>query len=89
MLASILGSIIVGAIVGVIARLVRPGDQNLSMLETVLIGVVSAFIVGLVLGLTTYKNSNGGIPWISWILSVVVAVILIPVYQQLRGRSKA
>lgn len=89
MLASIIGSIIVGAIVGVIARLVRPGDQNLSMLETVLIGVVSAFIVGLVLGLTTYNNSNGGIPWISWILSVVVAVILIPVYQQLRGRSKA
>lgn len=89
MLASIIGSIIVGAIVGVIARLIRSGDQNLSMLETVLIGVVSAFIVGLVLGLTTYKNSNGGIPWISWILSVVVAVILIPVYQQLRGRSKA
>lgn len=89
MLASIIGSVIVGAIVGVIARLIRSGDQNLSMLETVLIGVVSAFIVGLVLGLTTYKNSNGGIPWISWILSVVVAVILIPVYQQLRGRSKA
>lgn len=89
MLASILGSIIVGAIVGVVARLVRPGPQNLSMLETVLIGVVSAFVVGLILGLTTYKNSNGGIPWISWILSVVVAVILIPVYEQLRGRSKA
>ncbi|MFC6713059.1 GlsB/YeaQ/YmgE family stress response membrane protein [Branchiibius cervicis] len=89
MLASILGSIIVGAIVGVVARLVRPGPQNLSMLETVLIGVVSAFVVGLILGLTTYKNSNGGIPWISWVLSVVVAVILIPVYEQLRGRSKA
>lgn len=89
MLASILGSIIVGAIVGVLARLIRPGAQNISMLETVLIGVVSAFIVGLVLGLTTYKNSNGGIPWISWVLSVVVAVILIPVYEQLRGRSKA
>lgn len=89
MISSIIGSIIVGAIVGVIARLVRPGAQNISMLETVLIGVVSAFVVGLVLGLTTYKNNNGGIPWISWILSVVVAVILIPVYEQLRGRAKS
>ncbi|KYH45958.1 GlsB/YeaQ/YmgE family stress response membrane protein [Branchiibius sp. NY16-3462-2] len=89
MLASILGSLIVGAVVGILARLIRHEQNNLSMVETVLIGVVSAFIVGLILGLTTYKNSNGGIPWISWGLSLVAAVILIPVYEQMRGKSKA
>ncbi|WP_146202462.1 GlsB/YeaQ/YmgE family stress response membrane protein [Branchiibius hedensis] len=89
MLASILGSLIVGAVVGILARLIRHDENNLSMLETVLIGIVSSFIVGLILGLTTYKNSNGGIPWIAWGLSLVAAIILIPVYEQVRGRSKA
>ncbi|HEY7223304.1 MAG TPA: GlsB/YeaQ/YmgE family stress response membrane protein [Micromonosporaceae bacterium] len=42
--SDILGAIIVGAIVGVLGRLVLPGKQNIGKFVTLLIGVAAAFL---------------------------------------------
>ena len=44
----ILGLIIIGIIIGVIARLVLPGRQRIGMLMTVLLGIGGALIGGIV-----------------------------------------
>ncbi len=49
-IGAIIGTIIVGAIVGALGRLILPGGQDIGMVKTVGLGVVSAFIVGLILG---------------------------------------
>jgi len=49
-IGAIIGTIIVGAIVGALGRLILPGGQDIGLVKTVGLGVVSAFIVGLVLG---------------------------------------
>jgi len=49
-IGALIGTIIVGAIVGFLGRLILPGGQDIGLLRTVGLGVVSAFIVGLVLG---------------------------------------
>lgn len=59
------------------------------MIETVLIGIVSGLLGGLIMYFFKYKNESGGVPWLAWIVAIVIAIILIPVYEQLRGRAKA
>jgi uncharacterized membrane protein YeaQ/YmgE (transglycosylase-associated protein family) len=44
----ILGLIIIGIVIGVIARLVLPGKQHIGALMTILLGIVGALIGGVV-----------------------------------------
>ena len=83
----ILGLIVVGAIIGVLARLIVPGKQRLSMLATILLGVAGAVIGGLLaslvgLGSITELNVVG------FVLAVVAAVLLIGVAEGVSGRSR-
>ena len=38
-------------------------------------GIISAIIIGLIIGALGYANANGGIPWIEIIIQVVIAAI--------------
>ncbi len=49
-IGSIIGTLIVGAIVGFLGRAILPGAQDIGLAKTVGLGVVSAFVVGLILG---------------------------------------
>jgi hypothetical protein len=41
-----------------------------------------------VAGVFSYHNANGGIAWIPFIIGVVVAIILIALYEALTGRRR-
>ena len=83
----ILGLILVGAVIGVLARLIVPGKQRLSMLATVLLGVAGAVIGGLLAGLVG-MGSITELNVVGFILAVVAAVLLIGVAEGIAGRSK-
>ena len=79
----ILGTIIVGLIVGAIARFLLPGEQKLGWILTCLLGIagsVAAGYVGQALG--WYAAGQGA----GWIGSVVGALLLLFVVQKLRNR---
>ena len=86
MIGSIILAIIVGAIIGVVARLVMPGKQNIGMVMTVLLGAVGGLIGSAVAGQFGYHNAIGGIAWIPFFIGVGAAVILIAIYESVRGR---
>jgi uncharacterized membrane protein YeaQ/YmgE (transglycosylase-associated protein family) len=44
MIGTILGAVLVGLIVGALARLVMPGKQNIGVIMTVLLGIVGSFL---------------------------------------------
>jgi uncharacterized membrane protein YeaQ/YmgE (transglycosylase-associated protein family) len=50
MLGALIGTIIMGLIIGYGGRIVLPGAQDIGLLRTLLVGVVSAVIVGLIFG---------------------------------------
>jgi len=87
MISSIIGAIIVGAIIGGLGRLILPGKQNISIVATIIIGIVASLIGGVVLGLTAYRNSNGGIPWLASIVGAILAAIGITVYGNMRSKK--
>jgi len=82
----IIGTIVVGLIVGAIARFVMPGDQKMGWILTCLLGIggsVAAGFVGQALG--WYQAGQGA----GWIASVLGAVVLLFVVGKLRGGSSS
>jgi uncharacterized membrane protein YeaQ/YmgE (transglycosylase-associated protein family) len=82
---SILGTILVGFIVGLIARAVKPGDDKLGFILTTLVGIAGAFVaryIGQALGLYQANEAAG------WIASVLGAVLLLFVVAMVRGRRR-
>lgn len=77
-------TIIVGLIVGAIARFIMPGDQRMGWIMTCLLGIGGSLIAGYVgqlLGLYAVGEAAG------WIGSVVGAIALLFVVGKLRGRT--
>lgn len=81
-------AILIGAVVGVLARLLLPGRQPIGMLVTILVGIVSALIgtwLARALGLPT---ATAGVDWIELLVQVVVAVIGVALVSALMGRRR-
>jgi uncharacterized membrane protein YeaQ/YmgE (transglycosylase-associated protein family) len=79
----IIVTIVVGLIVGAIARFIMPGDQKMGWIMTGLLGIggsVGAGYVGQALGLYPPGHAAG------WIASVVGALVLLFVVQKLRSK---
>ena len=80
----IIGAIIVGAIIGLVARLVLPGRQTISPVVTVILGILGG-LIGSWLTHALLNSSN----WIlEFIVGVVVAVLLIIGYGLALGRKQ-
>jgi uncharacterized membrane protein YeaQ/YmgE (transglycosylase-associated protein family) len=86
MIGSIILALIVGAIIGLVARLVMPGKQDIGMVVTVLIGAVGGLIGSAVASHFGYHNANGGVAWIPFFIGVAAAVVLIAIYESVTGR---
>jgi len=84
----IIGTIIFGAVIGVLARLVLPGKQNISTLMTILLGVAGALIGYFVWGLISDQGNTAGIDWIRWFISIAAAALLVVGYISVTGREK-
>ena len=86
MIGTIIGAIVVGAIIGVLARLAMPGRQGIGMVMTILLGIVGSFLGSWVTAQFGYHNANGGFAILPFIVGVVVAVVLIGIYVAIAGR---
>ena len=82
MLTTIVVTVILGAIIGVLARLVLPGRQEISTLMTVLLGIVGALIGSWLWTGVFNKGDTSGIDWIALIMGVIVAAVLIVIYER-------
>jgi uncharacterized membrane protein YeaQ/YmgE (transglycosylase-associated protein family) len=78
----IIGTIIVGGIIGALARFVMPGEQKMGWILTILLGIGGSVVAGLIGGaLGWYQPGQGA----GWIASVLGAVLLLFVVGKLRG----
>lgn len=78
----IIWTIVLGFVIGVMAKLLHPGKDNMGFIVTILLGIGGSFLAG-VIGqfLGWYKAGEGA----GFIASVIVAIILLVIYGKLRG----
>jgi len=80
----IVWTILVGLVVGVIAKLLHPGKDNMGFIATVLLGIGGSFLAGIIgQSLGWYQAGEGA----GFIASVVVAIVMLVVYGRLRDTS--
>lgn len=84
---SFVWAIIAGLIIGLIARAVLPGRQDIPIWLTIVVGVVGA-IIGNALASAFGVKDTGGFDWLRHILQVIVAVALIAVVAPLWSRRQ-
>lgn len=81
---SLLGTLIVGFIVGLVARALKPGDDKLGLVMTTVLGVAGSFIaryLGLSLGWYEQGEPAG------WVASILGAVLLLVAYGIVKKKS--
>lgn len=81
-----IGFLVAGLIIGALARLIKPGKQNLGLLATLGLGVVGSLIGGFVASLL----GTGDI-WelniLGFVVAVIAAVLLVGVAEATVGKS--
>jgi uncharacterized membrane protein YeaQ/YmgE (transglycosylase-associated protein family) len=82
-----IGFIIAGLIIGALARLVKPGKQNLGLLATLLLGLAGSVIGGVIASLLG-TGDIFELNFLGFILAVIAAVLLIGVAEGVSGRRK-
>lgn len=80
---NILWTIIIGLVVGLIAKLLMPGRDPGGFIVTVLLGIAGAFVANLIgHSLGWYQNGQGA----GIIASVIGAMLLLLIYRMIAGR---
>jgi uncharacterized membrane protein YeaQ/YmgE (transglycosylase-associated protein family) len=78
-MGSILYTILLGAVIGALARLFKPGADPLGWILTIVLGIVGAWIgayVGGMLGIA------GGM--LGFAISIICAIVLLFIYESVR-----
>ena len=81
---SILGTLFIGLIAGLVARMLKPGDDSMGWIMTALLGVAGSFLAsygGAALGLYAPGQPAG------FVASVVGAIVLLALYGLLKKKA--
>ena len=83
----IIGVIVAGIIIGLLGKLVAPGDKdNIPIWLTILCG-----IGGVLIGWFIYDafggNGSSGVDWVRWIVAVACAAVLVVIASTVTGRN--
>ncbi|MCE7003354.1 GlsB/YeaQ/YmgE family stress response membrane protein [Kibdelosporangium philippinense] len=82
---SIIGAIVIGLIIGALARLIMPGKQNIPIWLTIVVGIIAAFLGSLIAGWFGVRDT-AGIDWIELLFQLGAAIILVGLVSGAMGR---
>jgi uncharacterized membrane protein YeaQ/YmgE (transglycosylase-associated protein family) len=81
MFDGILGYVIGGLVIGLLARLFKPGADPMGWIMTILLGIVGAVAGG-------WASANFGLGRaMTWVAAVVAAIILLFIYEAMRKKK--
>jgi uncharacterized membrane protein YeaQ/YmgE (transglycosylase-associated protein family) len=85
-MVSFLWWLIVGLIVGALARLVMPGKDAMGTIATMLLGIAGSILGGLI-SWAIWGTDNGRFQPAGFILSLIGAIVLLWLYRMAKSRS--
>ncbi|WP_328309695.1 GlsB/YeaQ/YmgE family stress response membrane protein [Actinomycetospora sp. NBC_00405] len=85
-ITGIISAIVIGLVIGVLARAILPGKQRIPIWMTIVAGIVAALIgtfLARALGIATV---TGGIDWLELLVQLVVALVVVAAVAGVAGR---
>ncbi len=80
----IIWTIVLGFVIGVVAKLVHPGRENMGIITTILLGIAGSFLAGVIGQLIGWYKAGEGAGFIA---SVIVAIILLVIYGRIKRKT--
>ncbi|NHU85126.1 GlsB/YeaQ/YmgE family stress response membrane protein [Kocuria sp. JC486] len=88
MIGSIIAWIVLGLIAGALAKLIMPGKQGGGIIATILLGIVGAFVGGLISMAIPGLSGDGSVISIgSIILAIIGALLVLFIWGLIAGRG--
>ena len=82
----IIWTIVLGLVIGLIAKLVVPGKENMGFIMTILLGIAGSFLAGIIgQAIGWYKAGEGA----GFIASVIVAILLLVIYGKIKSKPSS
>ena len=76
-----LGAIIVwmvfGLVVGLIARMLYPGSQSMSLISTMFLGIAGSLVGGFISWMAGFDPQDGAFQSSGWIMSIIGAIVVV------------
>jgi len=85
-ITGIFSAIIIGLIVGALARAILPGRQNIPVWLTIVVGIVAAFLGTALARALGIPTATSGIDWMELIVQLIVAVVGVALVSGAFGR---
>ena len=82
MFEGILGYIVGGALIGILARFIKPGADPMGWILTILLGIAGAFVGGYVAPMLGVSNQMA-----VWGVAIVAAIVLLALYEMVRRKA--
>jgi uncharacterized membrane protein YeaQ/YmgE (transglycosylase-associated protein family) len=82
-----IGFLVFGLFVGVLARIIKPGRQNLSLLATLGLGIVGSLIGGTIAWVIG-TGSIWELDFLGTVFAVIAAVLLVGTAEAITGGNK-
>jgi uncharacterized membrane protein YeaQ/YmgE (transglycosylase-associated protein family) len=83
-MSGIIGTIVIGFIVGLVARFLKPGDDRMGLIMTTLLGIggsLAATYIGQALGFYQAGQATG------FIGATIGAIVILVIYGMVKGKS--
>jgi len=80
----VIWTIVLGFVIGLIAKFIHPGKENMGIITTILLGIAGSFLAGIIgEAIGWYKAGEGA----GFIASVIVAILLLVIYGKIKSRT--
>ena len=83
----IIGLIIAGLIIGLLGKFVAPGTRDNTPLWLTLLCGIGGVLIGYYVSGALGVKETPGIDWIRWIISIILAAVLVVAASTLTGRN--
>ncbi|MCH0571002.1 GlsB/YeaQ/YmgE family stress response membrane protein [Streptomyces sp. MUM 136J] len=84
-ISGIISAIVIGAVIGVLGRLVVPGRQHIGVLLTIAVGIVAA-LLGSAIAAGFGVADTKGVDWIEWLIQIGLASLGVAALDRSRAR---
>ena len=83
MFSGVLAYIFFGAIIGILARMLKPGADPMGWIMTILLGIVGAVIGGQLAPVLGVSNR-----FVMWAIAILVSIVLLFIYEAMRKKKR-
>jgi uncharacterized membrane protein YeaQ/YmgE (transglycosylase-associated protein family) len=83
-ISGIISAILIGLVIGLLARLILPGRQRIGLLWTIGVGIVAA-LIGTAIAAGLDVADTDGVDWVEWLIQIGLAVVGVSAVSSMKG----